>query len=103
MTEHTPGPWRYDDSVHGPNEGIIHIRAGDWTNPEICTMWASSLIMKTGENGLVENYANARLIAAAPDLLAALKLVADSGLFSSYDDHAWDTVNGAIDKAEGRP
>lgn len=69
--KHTPGPWRVDDSVHGPNEGIIHVRAGEYSNPEICTLWASSLIMKAGDDWLAENYANARLIAAAPELLEA--------------------------------
>ena len=103
MTEHTPGPWRYDDSVHGPNEGIIHIRAGDWMNPEICTMWASSLIMKEGENGLAENYANARLIAAAPEMLKALKaLLSDEFQYGPDSDAIWQHAENIIAKAEGR-
>lgn len=43
------------------------------------------------------------LFAAAPDLLEALKLVADSGKFTCFDDEAWDAVNDAISKATGSP
>jgi hypothetical protein len=41
--------------------------------------------------------ANARLIAAAPEMLATLKLVRDSGMRNA----AWDAACAAITKAEG--
>jgi len=55
--------------------------------------------------------ANAHLIAAAPELLEACKLVAatfkrsnDSGNFLGDDEHeAWNKVDKAIAKAEGVP
>lgn len=53
------------------------------------------------ENRDVATRARKRMEAAAPDMLAALKLVADSGKFSCFDDSAWDAVNDAIAKAEG--
>jgi hypothetical protein len=47
--------------------------ATDWNkeNPDICR------VFKVDEDGNPERYANARLIAAAPDLLAALVTAAD--------------------------
>ena len=46
----------------------------------------------------LEAKANARLIAAAPDLLEALKRVCSHGYRSSPD---WDNARAAITKAEG--
>lgn len=45
--------------------------------------------------------ADARLIAAAPEMFEALKLVAESGKFTCFDDTAWDAVNDALSKAGG--
>lgn len=89
MTEkHTPGPWmawqpRADESVPVRTDGlgitIAYVHQGAITNAK----------------------ANARLIAAAPEMLDALKRVADSGEFTSFSDESWDVVNAAIAKAEG--
>lgn len=55
-----------------------------------------------------EKEANARLIAAAPELLAALKWAVSkldcepSGLFYSDDTKAHEAAIAAIDKARGR-
>jgi hypothetical protein len=64
MSKHTPGPWEvgYHDK-HGQRTVLSqHI--------EICTCWHHSV-------GAIEKEmeANARLIAAAPELLAALQMV----------------------------
>ncbi len=62
MTTHTPGPWKWDFDLLGPDEKpILEIGMG------YDGQWG-------GES---PNDANARLIAAAPDLLAALKKLAD--------------------------
>jgi hypothetical protein len=64
--EHTPGPWRSDD--RGPltqwNEWGIEIVAG--SGREIATVWLPN-------EDRSEADATARLIAAAPDLLEALR------------------------------
>ncbi len=64
-TQHTPGPW-----VASPA-----IRSG-FTIDAKCDPW---LIVTTsdeeGRYGSIETEANARLIAAAPELLAALQVV----------------------------
>jgi len=65
-TKHTPGPWE----ISPKNEAIITGENGD---VNIATMWeAFHLDERTGER-VEEAYANARLIAAAPDLLEALE------------------------------
>lgn len=62
MSKHTPGPW---------------IAAGYWVEhpkddvPDICT--CSPTVIGQGERNEAEVMANVRLIAAAPDLLFALR------------------------------
>lgn len=68
MSKHTPGPWLTDrNNVHaGQIATINHCIGNDWV--EIWTdKWA-----ETGM-GEAEQEANARLMAAAPDLLEALQ------------------------------
>jgi len=62
MTQHTPGPWRVEDgsTVYGS-------RAGKTDKFEVCDC--------KGYAG--EREANARLIAAAPDLLEAVRLTVE--------------------------
>jgi hypothetical protein len=56
--KHTPGPWK----VAGP------IGKGIWITDETCN---NQIAVVYGENQTPEAEANARLIAAAPELLAA--------------------------------
>jgi len=96
MNEHTPGPWVIGDRnragdfyikpVHGnagKNYVAIVVSQGDLTLTEI-----------PGDAD-----ANAHLIAAAPDLMAALK-----GVMVSFagDDLKLASARAAIAKAEGR-
>ena len=60
--DHTPGPWR-----------IVGVRPGYGVDVETCD---SEPITVNGADDDAVNYANARLIAAAPALLAALHVVA---------------------------
>jgi hypothetical protein len=91
MTKHTPGPWSLkDDLIYGP-DGITIVSA-------------DGLMENYGppDRSMEENYANARLIAAAPELLEALK-----GLFKNNQDidaylQAKDKAVQAIAKAEGK-
>lgn len=111
-SKHTPGPW----SVRGVSmeDGSISIGSEKHriviayaTNAASLGDFVSAAVRGRRDFGAPDTaqtqWANARLIAAAPDMLAALKLVADSGKFSCFDDLAWDAVNGAIAKAEGGP
>jgi len=67
MTAHTPGPWVVESYPSGHTE-IAYVRMSDGRT--LARFGASA------ENGI--ELGNARLIAAAPDLLAALKAVVDN-------------------------
>ena len=87
MTKHTPGPW------------ILHMgfdetyTISDTGGCEIGHIYCESM-------GDGEHEANARLIAAAPELLEAAKAVA-KWLGRDIDD--WDSLRTAIAKAESTP
>jgi hypothetical protein len=80
MSKHTPGPWRLQDLQPAINAG--NVKAGpDGTRFRIygdSTLWIE---LVADPDGFVygENEANARLIAAAPELLEVLKKC-DDGL-----------------------
>ena len=93
MTAHTPGPWRAEPRDSGG----------------LSIMAKSDVVAQTNRYGptlpCVE--ANARLIAAAPDLLAALKEceayfrpMAEDGQYLAQQ--RIDRIRAAIAKAEGR-
>jgi hypothetical protein len=105
--KHTPGPWKYHTESHrnlvaGPDRLFV---ADVWTNDRLDA----------------ERMANARLIAAAPELLAALRVALSwveldtpNGVQHPFPawalrdngeaDAQWiaDRVRAAIAKAEGR-
>ena len=94
--QHTPGPWvAAEEDWHGlpitaaDREGMVHI-----------------CMVPTGfrEPFEIEQQANARLIAAAPDMLAALREAERilSGLEIDEDCHFTADIRAAIAKAEGR-
>lgn len=80
MAEHTPPPWRVGayGQVISENRRVADCRVAGM--------------------GLHEGNANARLIAAAPDLLAALELVMREEVLSCGVEM---TVSNAIAKAKG--
>ena len=95
MTDHTPGPWHVIEARGSHSIDSVDVR-----------------VAKVARNGVddVEGEANARLIAAAPDLLEALYLLVvdvrvaevdkDGGMrFSERIRHA----EAAIAKATGGP
>lgn len=94
IMKHTPGPWMVMDGTYsfGTELGVCEVE----TEYFVAGIVADIPELKE------QAEANARLIAAAPEMLDALKLVAESGLFSCYEDWAWDAINDAIAKAEGR-
>ena len=94
MIAHTPGPWLTDrNNVHtGQIATLHHCIGNDWVE-----IWSD----KWTETGMdeKEQEANARLIAAAPDLLAALQNLENDD--ASIPAHAWKLVQDAIAKATG--
>lgn len=90
-TKHTPGPWELNSI--GPDE-----------DKDICfVVWPHLDSIKSRHNRIadVKGTANAHLIAAAPELLAALKRLVSSphGEMAAGDITIAET---AIAKAEGR-
>lgn len=94
MTKHTPGPW---EQTYGKRGTLCVISDTTWICGEIEN--PHSPIDE------VEAIANARLIAAAPDLLEALEGVSvliNSGALKSFTSEPWvGRVQRAIAKATG--
>ena len=92
-TKHTPGPWRWThgelDTVHGTLYRYSTISADDTEIAEV-------------NKHLPEHHANARLIAAAPELLEAAEWLAEC-VAESTDDitQAMARTCAAIAKARG--
>lgn len=68
MSKHTPGPWTTDEQEHDAPYQNIKIKAG--SHRTVCTIWIDDAPVRDFN---AEQTANASLIAAAPDLLDALK------------------------------
>lgn len=81
--KHTPGPWKID---YGYNRSINFI------GPCVPDQYAGSSWLRVTE-------ANARLIAAAPELLEALKLLVEDRHPEFIPAHKWEQARAAIAKA----
>lgn len=94
MAKHTPGPWKAGSK--------------SVTAPE--TEDRSPLDVRIFGGNSDDNRANARLIAAAPDLLLALRLLHDDiaeyariNNLGGFDNHCMKHARAAIAKATGAP
>lgn len=94
MNKHTPGPWKWD-------EGFGAIVAGDGPDMLVTPMWRR----ETTAWGDETNEANARLIAASPDLLEACKAaLLQQSIHTAClgcDESLVAILRAAIAKAEG--
>ena len=91
MSEHTPGPWKVIDACN-----LTQVAAGsrdDGTVKGIADLFDSN-------DGIPEWRSNARLIAAAPDLLAALKQLTFRAHLSPEDAWIETAALTAIAKVE---
>jgi hypothetical protein len=84
-TQHTAGPWtsNEDGQIQCPNLNAY----GNW------------IVATIGREMTPEDHANARLIAAAPELLDALKYIADTQLSLRQ---ILEAARAAIAAAEGK-
>ena len=98
---HTPGPWHI---IHEPTLNTYHIRVEDLDAAPVASLFYSSGGSRPQlSRELID--ANARLIAAAPDLLAACERMVrdqDRPVFSADFRGAVDELRAAIAKAQGR-
>jgi hypothetical protein len=99
-TNRTPGPWRYKhvDYLVDNDNGTYEVTNSD----SKYHYWIAHTLKES----------DARLIAAAPDLLEAAKLTVlafnrantddDTNWLGDDEHEAWTALSKAVDKAEGR-
>jgi hypothetical protein len=97
--QHTPGPWYF----HVNKADTLYVVRGP-KDIVVCEMsWHSSIPCHYTLRD--ESEANARLIAAAPDLLAALRLAQEQMERFDGESAGWheanDAISAAIAKATG--
>ena len=107
MSRHTPGEWR----AHTGNVNDCIDIDGDGGVTRITTVHldVSDIAFECFPNDrcpdfmseIAERWANAHLIAAAPDLLAALENLVSRDLIKDKDNDHYDEVLEAIAKAKG--
>lgn len=95
MAEHTPGPWTIEE--YGDDDAPALVIHKD-SESRVCFMATPG---SHGDPAKIE--ADAHLIAAAPDLLAALQALADADAEDLLDgtSEVWQWASAAIAKAEG--
>ena len=87
--KHTPGPWTfYDDSNDGKTNRIEIVAIG-------------KTVARIYHSVPAKDLSNARLIAAAPDLLEALLMVLDDPNALDGRPRTYEYVRAAIAKATG--
>ena len=106
MSKHTPGPWKIQE---WPEKGITMIVR--YNAPD---SWPKYGVVCEIDTPLDDCEANARLIAAAPDMLEALKMILHCnplerkvyGKFNGYQitltERDMDLIRNATKKAEGK-
>ena len=90
---HTPGPWT-DQSIDESQWGIYTV------DHAVCIGQASQVRPIIQDIKQVERTANARLMAAAPELLEALRY---ARRFLKKEDHDVDYIDAIITKATEEP
>ena len=94
MSKHTPGPWQARGSTV-----LAESRIGTNCTDADVAVYGAPLVCES-----IRSDANARLIAAAPDLLSVCKELSEAAAYwSEYDVPIGivDRLNAAIGKAEG--
>jgi hypothetical protein len=106
---HTPGPWTAEETTTYPSFEAAKAKRGgvkSWQvrSAEPVMFGGTVLIERVGgkeinTKGIAERKANARVIAAAPDMLAALQEIVE--LYATGGDigQMFDVARGAVEKA----
>ena len=99
MSKHTRGPWQIlpDES----DKGYTRIRGTSLGYRYKIADVRHAAFGGVGKACAEETEANARLIAAAPDLLAMLERIRDDRTFRTNDNGLWPDLLAAIAKATG--
>lgn len=102
--KHTRGPW--EPVTDRQFSDLPYLVLGAGTSGAKSAEWMPLYVQVGGHSGLVEQKANTLLIAAAPELLAALKKVAQSlewhahGCCRGFDDDAPLPTSEAVELAK---
>jgi hypothetical protein len=104
--KHTPGPWEFfqePDKDAGEQE-FLEVHTGECGTDNFRPI---AHVVGTGDNFEItaQDYENAHLITAAPDLLEALKnldWLQEGGCSYEAWDIAWEKARVAIAKAKGK-
>ena len=95
---HTPGPWFYGEQSENTSGAKPLARMSSVDHPRTFIVWAYADVIRGSQED------DARLIAAAPIMLAELKAIADGiGQPRGTDFETWakETARAAIAKVEG--
>ena len=92
--KHTQGPWYVEEQLY--KSSSYYIRGSDKNGQRLT--WGSGAVAHIPRSTVRPSLANARLIAAAPDLLEALKY---ARRFLRPADHDTAFIDAAIAKATG--
>ena len=96
MSKHTAGPWTFDD-LSLVNVASFSVKAGGYS---IAAVWAKRGRSHPTAESIAQAKVNARLIAAAPELLAALKAARPIVQnFADGNEATYEMVCEAIAKA----
>lgn len=110
MAEHTPKPWKqieYDDWLYIGGEDIDIIQYEPVNEPYNYCVENAVCVMDHVDSMTARGYANANLIAAAPDLLEACEYIdkwlrsMDLEYMPDFDWQQIEPVAAAIAKARG--
>ena len=96
MNKHTPGPWHFRAAIQ-EGQFVVRDRGSSGGFADIARVKGDK------RSTLAQAEANARLIAAAPDLLDALETYPALGVVMT-DEEMWawvEKARAAIDKARG--
>lgn len=98
MQTHTKGPWKVLENARGNGRICVTTANGAPVQAVICEIDVKSVAIDDATR-----LANARLIAAAPDLLAALKAISDyvAVMHGHRGGDISEYATAAIRKAEG--
>tara|TARA_R100000808_G_scaffold24886_2_gene59079 strand:- start:3785 stop:4117 length:333 start_codon:yes stop_codon:yes gene_type:complete len=99
-TTHTPGPWVFIPGGPGSKHGMSAIQVADDPDcPDHPMLIGFALFSPQNAKQQPEDLANARLFAAAPDLLEACRLAAEHWAYTNAP--IGNVLRDAIAKAEG--
>jgi hypothetical protein len=75
VSKHTPGPWEIESIDSAPDDHLRIMGRPVWpcTRFGVKGVWDIASVNELGDENVDEQIANARLIAAAPDMLEALR------------------------------